>query len=621
MAHKKYKYSKLHSTFVQADVERKIDYDEMELFDDESWGLLVSYWRAFPDKLLDLLEAETPMYTLEIMQRVLIRVYFAYQHSFITASRGFTKSFCLLTAKMLQGILFPGTTFRYAAPTKEQMAEIATEKWKAIKDQYPGLALYWEVISNAKDSFEIKTKWGSTITISAERGSDCNGICAEEVSQEESGKAFDFEKFANAVLPTARVARKVDRENDPYFPQFQKQYITSAGTQQNASFEYRNTTFREMLDGKSSICFDIPWVVAVLSGIRDAEYYDDLRGKQTPEAQLREIESIWTGTSSNPVVRDSTLTESKILSVMEARHCGDRNVRYVIGYDVSYAEGANNAKCATAVLKLTEQKDEYKKDRFLKQLVYVLDSPPPREQMLQARQLKDRWYRYTLEGGKGTYIAIDAWQYGKGVVECLHKDLGDGLPPLCCVNHEFPELEQPGALPVIYAIKATGGYGNGIHDNDAEMIRYAELEFEHRNVQLLVANLYDGIRAYKLLHHIKDDSLDPTIAIPYIKTRELCGQIANLIKKVSGTGLSEKRISNSIQRDMWSALKYALRYAQILELELNGGGRESEWQKFLASPESRRQSTTNKAYIPQLPYGLKPRIQSGWRTGGNKLIY
>lgn len=621
MAHKKYKYSKLHSTFVKAEVERKIDYDEMELFDDESWGLLVSYWRAFPDKLLDLLEAETPMYTLEIMQRVLIRVYFSYQHSFITASRGFTKSFCLLTAKMLQGILFPGTTFRYAAPTKEQMAEIATEKWKAIKDQYPGLASYWEVISNAKDSFEIRTKHGSTITISAERGSDCNGICAEEVSQEESGKAFDFEKFANAVLPTARVARKVDRENDPYFPQFQKQYITSAGTQQNASYEYRNTTFREMIDGKSSICFDIPWVVAVLSGIRDVEYYDDLRGKQTPEAQLREIESIWTGTSSNPVVRDSTLTESKILSVMEARHCGDRNVRYVIGYDVSYAEGANNAKCATAVLKLIEQKDEYKKDRFLKQLVYVLDSPPPREQMLQARQLKDRWYRYTLEGGKGTYIAIDAWQYGKGVVECLHKDLGDGLPPLCCVNHEFPELEQPGALPVIYAIKATGGYGNGIHDNDGEMIRYAELEFEHRNVQLLVANLYDGIRAYKLLHHIKDDSLDTTIAIPYIKTRELCGQIANLIKKVSGSGLSEKRISNSIQRDMWSALKYALRYAQILELELNGGNKESEWQKFFASPESRRQSTTNKANIPQLPYGLKPRIQSGWRTGGNKLIY
>lgn len=618
MAHKKYKYSKEQSTFVQADVERKIDYDEMELFDEDSWGLLVSYWRAYPDKLLDLMEAENPRYTLELVQRVLIRIFFYCVHAFVTASRGFTKSFCLLLSKMLQGILYPGTTFRYAAPTKEQMAEIADEKFKAIKEQYPTLASYWVVVSNAKDSFEIRTKCGSTITISVERGSDCNGICAEEVSQEESGKAFDFERFANAVLPTARVARKVDRENDPFFPQFQKQYVTSAGRQTNPSFEYRNMTYREMLDGKDSICMDIPWTVAVLSGIRDVEYYNDLRGKQTPEAQLREIESIWTGTSANPVVRDSTLVESRILPIMEARHCGDREARYIIGYDVSYAEGANNAKCATAVIKLTEQKDEYKKDRFLKQLVYVIDSPPPREQMLQARQLKDRWYRYTLEGGKGTYIAIDAWQYGKGVVECLHKDLGDGLPPLCCINHEFPELEEKGALPVIYAIKATSGYGNGLHDNDGEMVRYAELEFEHRNVQLLVANLYDGIRAYKLLHHIKDDSLDPTIAIPYLKTRELCGQISNLIKKVTGTGLSEKRISNSIQRDMWSALKYGLRLAQLLEQELNGKPRESEWQKYFTAPLAEQNKMLNSISIPQ--YGIKPRIQDGWKNGKNVLL-
>ena len=625
MAHKKYVYSKLQSQFVLKDMERKIEYEDMELFNgdsaDESWGLLISYWRAFPDRLLDLFEADTPMYSLEIVQRLLIRIFFSYQHAFITASRGFTKSFCALTAKLLQGVLYPGTVFRYAAPTKEQMAEIATEKWEVIKKQFPGLASYWDVISNAKDSFDIRTKCGSVITISAERGSDCNGICAEEVAQEETGRAFDFDRFANAVLPTARVARKVARENDPFFPQFQKQYITSAGNQQNASFEYRNTTYREMLEGRNSVALDIPWEVAVLSGIRDAEYYRDLRGKQSPEAQLREIDSIWTGTSANPVIRDSTLTESKVLPIMESRHCGDRRVRYVLGYDVSYAEGANNAKCATAVFKLERQTDEFKRDRFLKSLVYVMDSPPPKEQMIQARQLKDRWYRFSLEGAEPTFIAIDAWQYGKGVVECLHKDLGDGLPPLCCINHEFPELEEKGALPVIYAIKATSGTG-GLHDSDAEMIRYAELEFEHRNVQLLVSNIYEGIRAYKILHHIKDDYLDPTIAIPYLKTRELCGQISNLQKKVTGVGMSERRISNSIQRDMWSATKYALRLCQIIEREeLGNAKRETEWSKFLASPQALEQTQSNGTYysplVPAMQYQITPRIQSGIRRGGN----
>jgi hypothetical protein len=224
-----------------------------------------------------------------------------------------------------------------------------------------------------------------------------------------------------------------------------------------------------------------------------------------------------------------------------------------------------------------------------------------------------------LQGGAATFISIDSWQYGTAVVQALHSDLGDGLPPLCCVNHEFQDLEQKGALPVIYPIKAVGGFGSGTHDNDGDMIRYAEMEFEHRNVQLLVANLYEGIRAYKVKHHIKDDTLDPTISIPYIKTRELCGQIANLQKKVNGMTFSEKRISNSIQRDMWSALKYALRYCQILESQelIGGEKKESEWTQFFASPASKQPKVVNGNGTQQLPYGYKPRIQAGWRTGGN----
>lgn len=621
MAKKNYKFSKQTGQWVKDEEKQKIDYDALELYDDdESWGLLISYWRQYPDRLLDLLESENPPYTLEPIQRMIIRVFFRCEHAFVTGSRGFTKSVCCLVAKLLLGVLYPKTIMRYAAPTQEQMADIAHEKWEAIKQQWRGLTDYWEVISMAQTGFEIRTKEGSVITISVERGNDCNSICAEEVAQEESGKAFDFERFANAVLPTARVERMVDRESDPFFPQFQKQYITSAGNQQNASFQYRNDTYREMLEGKNSVCLDIPWVVPVLSGIRRAEYYSDLRSKQTPEAQLRELESIWTGTSENPVIRDSVLTESKLLACMEARHCGDPNVHYIVGYDVSYADGANNAKCATSVVKLERQSGEYKQDRFLKSLVYVKDEPP-KDHIQQAKNLKSIWYRFCLEGGAGTFIVIDAWQYGQSVIEALHSDLGDGLPPLCTVNHEFPNLEQKGAIPVIYAIKAVGGVGNTIHDNDGEMIRYAQMEFEHRNIQLLVANLYEGIRAYKIKHHIKDDSLDPTIAIPYIKTRELCGQIANLQTKTNGMNLAEKRISTHIQRDMWSAFKYALRYAQILEKsELMGNQKkESEWAKYFLNPQPIGNTSEPKSNTPPLPYGYKPRIQAGWRVGGNRV--
>ena len=144
--------------------------------------------------------------------------------------------------------------------------------------------------------------------------------------------------------------------------------------------------------------------------------------------------------------------------------------------------------------------------------------------------------------------------------------MNDGLHPLCCMNHEFIEIEKKDALPLVYAIKATSGSG-GSHDSDADMIRYAETEFEQGNIRLLTSNVYDGVEAYKKAHNIKTDELDAVISRPYNKTREMVGQIANLRKKPSGMDFREERASKSIQRDMWSALKYALRVISLLEYE------------------------------------------------------
>ena len=87
---------------------------------------------------------------------------------------------------------------------------------------------------------------------------------------------------------------------------------------------------------------------------------------------------------------------------------------------------------------------------------------------------------------------------------------------------------------------------------------------------------------YKKRHRIKDDYLDAEIDKPYKKTRELVGQIQNLKKVPSGAGSSEKRISKAIQRDSWSALKYALRLAQKLERKnLVKQRRPSDWDDAL----------------------------------------
>jgi hypothetical protein len=142
-------------------------------------------------------------------------------------------------------------------------------------------------------------------------------------------------------------------------------------------------------------------------------------------------------------------------------------------------------------------------------------------------------------------------------------------------------LEAKDAVPIMYAVQATGASVNGKHDSDAEMIRYAEIEFEQGNIRLLTGNVYEGVEAFKKAHNIRENELDGKIARPYQKTRELIGQIGNLRKVVSGFNTREERISKSINRDMWSALKYALRVVYLLERQnlLGEGNRTSSWSK------------------------------------------
>ena len=574
-------YSKSQHRWVDTDKERKQNYDA---YDADACALLVSYWRWYPDKFLDLIESESSDYSLELIQRVNLRAFCRYQNVFVTGSRGTTKTYAVFLSDLVKGVLWPGIQQAYYGPSLKQTADICAKTWKQIEKNYPMLAAMWNVVSMSSDRFVLETKFGSRISITAMRGDNIHCVTAEEAAQEETGQQFDYDQFEAVVTPAVRLLRMVGKKPDTNFPQNQFQYITSAGSQQNRAFEKRLSAYKEMREGKSAFAIDIPSAVSVVSGIRTISWLRKLKGDLTPDKYLREAESIWTGTSENPILKDLTLTQSKTLTMMEYSHCGNPKSIYVIGNDNSYRDGGNNAKCAYAVFRC-DPKDGIEAGTFDKKLVYVQDNPPPKEALEQARQLKAFWLRYTMKNAEPAYIAIDARAYGTSVIEFLHKDLQDGLPPLCCMNHDYAELELPGALPVIYPIIATGGFNEGVHDSDAAMIEYAEREWEHGNVQMLISNIQEGLKAYKLFHKIKTDEMDVAISYPYLKTRELCGQIGNLKKRMSGFGFTEERISKSIQRDMWSATKYALRVIKILEDRYKAiyAQGENPWSKWSES--------------------------------------
>lgn len=567
--------------FVRRKTREGVDYSK---FATKEWALLISFFRWYPDILEQICIGDNAKYSNSLMNSVTKRYMARYQQTFTFATRGYGKTTCVVSDKCNKGILWPGEITGYYAPVEKQAAPLASKAFADYSQNTPLLANHWDKDNDAREHFKISTPNGSKFIMDIDRGVDTSGVVAEEAAQEDKNP-FNFAEFNQIVLGTNRLQHYVNGAPDPTHIDSQIHYITSISRKENEAFVTYTEIRRDMMRGESAFALCIPWQVPVLCRMKPFSYYNMLRKKLTAEQFMRECETHSTGTIENPIVKDSVLQASRTVMCMEDRHCGDPDVIYILGYDVSSRDIAGNALTAMSVIKCEKNSDSSQWDHFKKSLVYVMDTRPPSEAADHARLIKKRWNDYRINNGKVTYIVIDARSYGKAVVECLHKDLGDGLPPLSTITHEQPYnlLEQPGAIPCIYPLQATGNVGR---DPNSEMLDYIEREYESKNLCMLTANIVDGTKAYKLKHRITDDYDDVKIQFPYLKTKQLCQQINNLKKKYTSSGWIEAAISQGIQKDMWSATLYACRQAQRLEKDelYEGEHRESEWEKEAFAP-------------------------------------
>lgn len=563
------KFNKKAGKWEKVTKEVAFDYDNTDF---ESGAILLNFFRTFPDIFLDMIESENADFSLSLPQRVMLRGFAQFKEAYFTSFRGLGKTYTVILSIMVDGILYPGEIARYYAPSQKMSAELAAVAFHQIEKNYPLLAQCWHLRSETRDTFLIETEFGSNLGIGAIQGGNCSQIIVEEIGQETEPK-FDFTEYESKVIPTCRIGRLVNKRKDPMHLNPHFKYITNASRRVNPAYsKFRAKAYKSMTTAPfgSGICLDMSWEIGVICGIRSTEYVENLRASMTKEDFLRQMCATYTGTAQNPMISDEDISMARKIRIAETRHCGDPNVIYVIGHDVSYENGTMNAKCASVVVKLSEFDEETaktKRDKYKKEIVYVDNYPPPGDASVQAARLRQLWERFSLDGGNPTYIAIDSWQYGRSVLEALVKPHESGVN-LCCIDHleeSVVALEQKGALPVIYPVKAGGA---GTRDPDYEIIKYARIEFEQGNVLMLTSDIFDGLEQYKRKHGIKTDEADISILQPYYKTNELCEQIMNLRVGVTGTGEREIRISLGIQRDSWSAAKYALWLARRLELEV-----------------------------------------------------
>lgn len=577
--------------FLNKPTRETIDYSQ---FATKEWALLISFFRWYPDILEDICQGEHAEYANSLMNRVTKRYMARYRETFTFASRGYGKTTCIISDKCNKGILWPGEITGYYAPSETQAAPLASKAYATYERNTPLLARHWHVDSDAIQHFRVSTPRGSRFIMSIDRGIDTSGVVAEECAQEDR-TPFNWSDFNQVVLGTNRLDHKVNGESDGTHVDSQIHYITSCSRKENESFQRCKDIRKAMNEGESAYALFIPWQVPVLCRMKRLSYYTMLKRNLTADQFMRECESKCTGSVEDPIIKDSVLQAARTVKVMEDRHCGDPNTFYVLGYDVSSRDHSGNALSAFAAIKCERQREKARIDHYKKSLVYVNDMHPPKTAREHAVLIKRRWREYSIKG-QTAYVIVDARNYGQSVIEHLHEDLGDGLPPFRTINDDpdYAELVQPAALPVLYAIQAGGNTGR---DPNSEMLDYMEREFENGNLRILTANIHEGTRAYKLRHNMKDDTQDIRVQYPYLKTRELCRQIGNLKKKYTSTGWIEAPISRYIIRDMWSATLYAGRLCQRLEkTELYLANRaDGQWEK-----EAKRMTAaaqTQSAYV------------------------
>lgn len=562
--------------------EEDAKYDNMG----DGWTYFIAACRLYPDFLADILRGEDAIYELSLLQRMILRINARYKSVAITGGRGSTKSYSTDLGEYLDELSWPGITSTIFGPSGKQTAGISRKIYKQIELNYPALTQMLTVERDSTEGgFEVTTPYGSNVSVDAFRGNTVHKAVAEETAQEDKSAVFPEEKFRENVVPQIRDVYTIGTQPVKSYIHNKLHSITSAGRRQQYAYQFRAECLKDIRNGDSAYVLDVGYDVVLLCQMRLPEWAEDQKKRVGISGWPREMESIYSGNEKSPLIPDDLLDSARCLAMAENHHCcKDRDnklkpedVIYVLGFDVSYRDGSKNAKSATVALKLTKQTDFIRRDKYLKQLVWIEDWTPAEAPtaIAQAQKFKKIWNRFCFEDHPA-YIAIDAWQVGNDVMQALMTDLQDGLRPLCTYDHmEYTELELEGALPVIYPIRAGGV---GVRDPDSKMIQYTQNQFRYSNIQLLINNLNDGVEQYKKFHRIKDDHLNYQISQPYKKTNELVLQIQNLREE---PGPKEKRISRHIQRDTWSALKYADWFSSILErVNLQQRPETDEWAKL-----------------------------------------
>ena len=537
--------------------------DNQELF-----TKYLNLWILYPDLFLDAIQdsKDAINFHLKPFQRISLRASMRYRYHFWTATRATSKSFTAYLSALVRAVLLPNSTLMIVSDTKGTVIKIAEAKFEEIFRHWPLLRNELKTrqddgktgLKSSSNYYEIYLKNGSMISVISKdtsRGLRATGAILEECAK------IDEVPFNEVIWPQMNIARvEVDGTKNPDEPAASQTFITTAA--ERTVFMYQKLieiTVNAVLRPTEYFSWGLSYEVPLHYGLLDKQTLLDQRYSNTvsEDSFARESLSIWSGNSKEAWLDSRRLNKHRSLLKCERQATYSENCPnawYEIGVDVA----RYSANTAIMVVKVLPGAQRFKKNVVYTEVIngknYITVQAPRIKKLIELYNPKE-----VVIDGNGPGIGLmDAM-----AVPSFDEKTGEQFPAYYAFNNENhlpPEMREEQETPVsqynaiLYDIKASASNEDEIHSAFLTAVNTGSVSFL----------AHERIVKDKLMKTKRGQRMTPydrrVFLMPYEMTSRLMDELNNL--KLKPTGIENKfkveRISQSIEKDRFSALEYAL---------------------------------------------------------------
>lgn len=562
--------------FLEADEQENTGFLTKKRIDEhfKECGEMLNLFMVYPDRFVDLIIPHDSHFKLFFFQRLMIRCISRGTATFETFSRGTSKSFIADLERYLHCMFIPRHHTTITAGTNKQAAEIA--KQKVVDDlwvKFPLLAnemqkrkvagKILDAYKMGKDYVEFNFKNGSSLGLGNVRGLRRQSLIFEEVIEQ------DEIKVNEVYIPLLNEPRKMHNGLiNPYEPQSQQIYITTAGYQ--GTFAYQKLIeilCRSVLEPDKYFVLSGSYRIPLSCGLTAKKQIEDVINSPSfsKSSFEREYESRWSDAPMGAAFSSNVITSLRQVKVIELKDKRtpeqlEKDYFYVICADMAKDGAADTAVGIAKVI----PKDNYFTYKFINLLTI-----PSTDYMVVANTFKKLVLAYNAQ-----LLVYDANGVGAGLRDWLNKqttdEYGNILEGLGIINPpsatERDLIKYPKSKTIVYEIKSGGKIGEQIHFFFFSRMSTGAITFPIKLSEAL--NLYSKNKSFTKMSIRKQQEFLLPFKVMDLMEAELKNlDIVNTSDQMSNT-MKIVRRSESIQKDFFSMAEYLI-WAVNQYFELN----------------------------------------------------